>query len=473
MAEEQINDLRELGASGLKRFSGFIYDEFLRELTGWKGIAIYKEMVTNDATVSAMVFAITMLCRQATWRVKPASDLDFDKQAAEFLESCMDDMSHTWVDMMVEILTMLPYGHDIQETVYKRRAGDSQDPSLRSKFSDGRIGWRKISTRSQDTLWRWRFDDNGGIQGVEQIAPPHYRNTFLPIEKLLLFRTTVIRNNPEGQSILRGAYRSWYMKKNMENIEAIGFERDLAGLPMAFVPPELLSGNASPAQKAILSNIQNIVQNVRRDEQEGIVFPMAYNEEGKMMYDFKLLSSGGSRQFDTDKIISRYDQRIAMTCLADFILLGHQQSNGISLVSSKTNIFTTAIKAYLQIIADVFNRYAIPRLFALNPDLIISKYPTFEVGDVDSVDLNEIGNYIQKLSGSGMPIFPNIDLEKYLMKIAGLPEPVDPADGLGDMGLDINPMHVDAPKKVTEIADPHKVEELDKNTIEPQGLMPR
>ncbi len=152
MAEEQgtsregvqVVDYREVGASGLRRFSGFIYEEFLKELTGWKGCAVYKEMRQNDPTVTAILYAIHMLCRQVEWRVEPASSQPFDIEAADFLESCMNDMSYTWIDTIDEILSFLTYGFSVHELVYKRRCGDSLDPSMRSAHTDGRIGWRKI-----------------------------------------------------------------------------------------------------------------------------------------------------------------------------------------------------------------------------------------------------------------------------------------------------------------------------------------
>lgn len=424
MPKDQGNiDFREVGATGLRRFSGFIYEEFLRELTGWAGMQVYKEMQWNDPTVSATLYAISMLCRRVTWRVEPASTEQTDQEASEFLESCMDDMSMTWIDTINESLSMLGYGYAPQEIIYKQRCGDVLDPSMRSKHSDGRIGWRKLPIRSQDTVYRWQFDDHGGIQGLEQIAPPHYNHVAIPIEKLLLFRTTVEKNNPEGRSILRGAYRPWYFKKNIENIEAIGIERDLAGLPMAGVPPELLSSNATPAQKAQLQYIKDIVKNVRRDEQAGIVFPLAYDSNGKALYDFKLISTGGTRQIDTDKIIGRYDQQIARVALADFILLGHQNVGSFALAEAKTDLFAVAVGAYLDMIADVFNRYAVPRLFGLN-DFTVTDYPKIVHGDLESVDLKELGDYITKLSGSGMPLFPSVDgkLENYLLKVASLPE---------------------------------------------------
>lgn len=421
-ADEQAIDLREIGATGLKRFSGFVFEEFLQELVGWRGTAVFKEMGSNDATVTGMLFAIRMLCRKVPWRTKAASQDPADQEAADFLKTCMDDMSHTWTDTIDEILSMLQYGFSPHEIVYKRRAGDGPDASMRSKYADGRIGWRKLPIRSQDTIYRWLFDQNGGIQGVEQQAPPDYTLRTIPIEKMLLFRTTVAKNNPEGQSILRGAYRSWYMKKNIENIEAIGIERDLAGLPMAMVPPEIMGKNATADQKAIYQAIKEIVVNVRRDQQEGIVLPMSYDATGKLRYDFKLLSTGGARQFDTNQIISRYDSRIALTCMADFLLIGHQAVGSYALVDSKRGLFATAIGAYLDIIAEVFNRYAIPRLFKLN-DFNISAYPTIEHADTDNVDLETLGKFLQSLSAAGMPIFPNPELEKYLYKVAKVPEP--------------------------------------------------
>lgn len=447
--KEQVIDFREVGATGLRRFSGFIYEEFLPELTGWKGAQVYKEFGDNDSTAGAVLYAIDKLCRRVPWRVQPASQEGFDVEAAEFLESCMDDMDTTWIDMISEILSMLQYGYSVHEINYKRRCGDGFDPTRRSKFKDGRIGWRSVPIRSQDTIYRWQFDDKGGIQGVEQLAPPHYYHVTIPIEKMMLFRTTTHKNNPEGRSILRSAYRSWYMKKNIENIEAIGVERDLAGLPMAYVPAEIMTPGASNEQKALLSEIKNIVINVRRDAQEGIVLPMIYDQNGKPLFDFKLLSTGGSRQFDTDKIIQRYDQRIAMSAMADFLLLGQDKAGSYALASSKTNLFSTSIGAFLDIIAETFNRFAIPRLFALN-SFQMSDYPKIEHGDLEAVDLKVLGDYLTQLAQAGMPLFPDPELEKYLRKVANLPE----SSGIANQtDMQVQPQPQVEPERVVEIPD--------------------
>lgn len=445
---ELVIDFREMGATGLRRFSGFIYEEFLQELTGWRGVKVYKEMGDNDSIVSGILFAIDKIVRRTKWRVEKASDHPNDVEAAEFLEECMDDMDQTWIDFIAEMLSMLQYGYSLHEIVYKRRCGDGFDPSMRSKYSDGRIGWRGLPIRSQDTIYRWQFDDHGGIQGVEQLAPPHYYHVTIPAEKFLLFRTTVHKNNPEGRSILRGAYRSWYMKKNIENIEAIGIERDLAGLPMAYVPAEILSKNASQDQKSLLAEIKKIVTNVRRDEQEGIVFPMIYDASGKPLYDFKLLSTGGSRQFDTDKVIQRYDHRITLSCLADFLLLGQGAgaTGSWAMHSDKTKLFAMALGAFLDIAEEVLNRYAVPRLMALN-DIAITDHPRICHADIQAVDLKELTEYIKGLAVAGMPLFPDETLENHLRKVGNLPEL--PKDEPQEQ--QIEPIQNEPPSKITEV----------------------
>jgi hypothetical protein len=127
----------------------------------------------------------------------------------------------------------------------------------------------------------------------------------------------------------------------------VGVERDLAGIPYAKVPGRLLSADRTAEELTTYNAIVNIVTNLRNDEQAAIVWPNDRDEQGNPYYEFGLLTTGGSRLFDTGKIIERYDSRIAMAVMADFILLGHQQVGSYSLVSSKTNLFSTALGAWL------------------------------------------------------------------------------------------------------------------------------
>ena len=91
-------------------------------------------------------------------------------------------------------------------------------------------------------------------------------------------------------------------------------ERDLAGYPVIYAPEGYDIWSEDEAATAIRASLEGMVRSVRRDESEGLVLPYGY--------ELKLLSNGGARQFDTNAIINRYDTRIAMTVLADFILSG-------------------------------------------------------------------------------------------------------------------------------------------------------
>ena len=418
--------IQEMGVTGIKRAGGYVDEEFLPALRGRKAVQVFKEMSQNDSIVGAMLFAIDKLIREVEWQVVPADQTPEGQQAAEFLESNMTDMSHSWDDFMGEVLSMLVFGWSWHEIVYKRRIGPwEQDGSKKSKYTDGLFGIRKMPIRSQETLLRWVFDENGGIKALTQLAPPHYKTTTIPIERSLLFRTQIAKGNPEGMSILRTAYRSWFFKKRLEEFEAIGVERDLAGMPVARVPAHFMMAPAGSKQQKVVDSFKKMVRGVRRDENEGLVLPMEYAEATKQpLYDFELMSSAGARQFDTTGIIQRYEQRILMAVLADFILVGHEQVGSYSLHTDKTGIFRAALNGITKAIADTLNRHLVPRLFEINgwkPE----ELPTFEPTDIDPPDLNELASFITATAGAGMQWFPDPELEKFLRDIARLPEMTD------------------------------------------------
>ena len=413
-------DFAEVGSTGLQVNGGVVTQDFLRQLQGRAGSAVYKEMAENHPVIGATLSAIEMLFRSVEWTVEPSdSDDQRSIDEAEFVASCMGDMSSSWQDFISSVLGFLVYGYSFHEIVYKRRDGRTDDGTS-SRFDDGRIGWRKMPLRSQETITEWVFDSTGGIEGAIQQDPSTGSTVLLPIDRCLLFRTTTRMNNPQGRSILRSAYVSWYYQKRIIGIEAIGIERDLAGMPVALVPPQLLSDSATSGETAALSAIKEIVRNIRRDEQDGLVFPLAYDPDtGNLAYDIKLMSTGGRRQFDTNQIIARYDTRIAMTMLSDFLLVGHDRIGAQALSVSKIELFQDSISAYLANMADVLNSYAIPRLMRINgvsDDLA----PTISYTAPRAPDLDTISNYVSKLTTSGAMI-PDDQLDDYLRDVAGLP----------------------------------------------------
>lgn len=418
---------KEIGRIGQLRYgsqgSGSIFfEEFLHELRGVKGVHAYTEMADNDATVGAIIFAIEMLMRNCEFHVEPAGKSAKDKEAAEFVESCMNDMERTWADTLSEILSFLTYGWSYHEIVYKRRVGKTSSPLTNSKYADGLIGWRKLPIRAQDTLYGWEYKDNtDDLIGMTQAPPPTFEHYTIPIDKALHFRTRSRKDNPEGRSILRTAYRAYYFKKRLEEIEGYGMERDLAGFPVLYAPADMDIWADDPEMMQTYTRAEMIVSSIRRDAREGLVLP-----GGENGWKLELLASGSRRQFDTNAIIDRYDKRIATSVLADFVMLGQQQVGSFALADSKTKIFALAIGAYLDVICEVFNNQGIPRLIDLNGDHFkgITDYPKMVHGDIEEVDLQQFASYIKEMVGSGI-IVPDEALEDEVRRVGGLPEKTD------------------------------------------------
>lgn len=406
----------EIGRIGQKRYGGTFYEEFLRELRGKKGIETYREMAENDDTIGGILFAVEMLIRQASWNVEPGGDTPKDKEAAEFVEQCMHDMQDTWTDTISEILSFLTYGWSFHEIVYKRRMGKTRDQKTRSKYNDGLIGWRKLPIRAQETLYQWEYDDEDNLIAMTQLPPPNYGLITIPMDKAMLFRTKSRKGNPEGRSILRNAYRSWYFKRRIQEYEGIGIERDLAGLPVFTAPEDIaIWDEDDPDMVKLRTGMEAMVQKIRVDELAGIVKPHGF--------EFELLNSGGSKQFDTNAIIQRYDTGMAMTVLADFIFLGHQQVGSFALSSDKTELFSMAIGAYLDIICETFNSQGIPQLIDVNGSHFdgITDYPKLAHGDIENADIQKLAAYIKDMTGVGI-LVPDDGLEDYVREAAGLPE---------------------------------------------------
>ena len=383
---------KEIGYTGLTQWSGRIQEDFLRDLRGKKGWKRYNEMRLNSPVVGAMLLAVEQSIRSVTWNY--VSDLGEEDPRIEFLEEARSGMSSNWNDHVSETLTMLPFGYSPFEIVYDR--------------VDGKIVWRKFALRGQDTIFQWVIDAHGGIEGLVQMGAPVYKPVTIPIDKMVLYRTRVEKNNPEGRSILRTAWVPYYYVKNIMQIEAIGIERDLAGLPVITLPKGADTNESDSSSD--YSKAAKIVRNVRNDEQAGLVLP---SEEWK----FELASTGGTRSFDTDKIIKRYESRILMSCLAQFLNLGQDQVGTQALSKDLTDFWGMSVNATADIISDTHTKYAVTRLLALNGmDMEGIRLEHTPAGDID---LGVLGDFFQKI-GNKVTWLPSDEV--WLRGVANLPE---------------------------------------------------
>ncbi|MGH9208638.1 MAG: phage portal protein family protein, partial [Acidimicrobiales bacterium] len=438
---------------GLKSASGFLYEEWLIELSGDQGRRNIREMLDTSPVIGAARLALEVLMRQVNREVIPANDSTAAREVADFVDGCFNDMDTAFEDFVGEHLGFLFWGWQWYETEFKLREGRNDELSYQlahaqggifqpalttqqaatlgytppvpgSQFSDGKVGWRRFGMRAQEALLRWQFTPDGSeLLGMWQQPPPTYEVRFVPYAKSMNFRTRTTKGNPEGFALVRNCWMAHKFSKNVMIHEGIGVERDLAGLPVAKVPIEVLQaglGNGTPADAATYNAVKELVTNIRNDEQGGVVWPLDYTPEGKERYLLELMSSGGARQFDTSLIISRYEQRMLMAFLADFLMIGTAGPGSRALVDPRMNLFSLTGESYMRQSAGTINSRAIPQLCALNtiePEL----WPKLGFGRVNLVKLLDIANYVLAISqaNSYNPLAP--DVKQELLRRADLP----------------------------------------------------
>jgi len=417
-------NFQSIGATGLQRYGTYLNDEWHKKLQGRQAIVTYREMKDQSAVIGALVWAIEALIRQAPHSVKPAGDQPEEQRYADHVTSCLDDMSHTWASFISELVSMVWGGFSCHELVYKLRRGPDAPAELRSKHTDGLVGWRKLPIRSQDTIDEWQFQNDGGVSGCWQRAAPNYRRTFLPIESLLLFRVRESRGSPTGYSMCRPAWRTWFFLKRWEEIHSIGFEKDMTGVLKMTAPPEYFLDNATTAQKSTIENLRKVGERARRGEYECMVVPAEDYRGEKTGFAASLMQSGGRTHMDGDAVIKRLESRLAMVFLGDQLLLGQQGAAGsgasFALHSGKTLLFSLAIKAIMDSIDDVLNRFAIPRLMRAN-GWPLGAAPHHEFGDIETDESPEFASAIAQLTSAGA-LVTGRKLEEYIRTRLGIPE---------------------------------------------------
>lgn len=419
----------ELGQGGSNTKDGTIRaDEFLPDLKGKRAIRKYREMRDNDSTIGAIMYATEQVLRDVDYYVEPANDSAEAKKEADFVKSILEDMEHTLDDHISEALSHLTFGFSIFEVVYKRRRGpDFRAGKKHSKYTDGRIGVRKLASRAQWTIERFDVDKTtGDVLGVRQEQNYGIKSTYIPANKILHYKTTNTNNDPSGRSILRNAYSAYQYLKNLQNIEAIAVERELHGVPIGRIAAEYLSPDATADQASVRSQMEKILRDLKFNEQGYALLPSdVYRDaDGKptnqRIVDIELIASNGSRNIDINPIISRYQHDIARSVMAEFLMLGAGANGSYALSKSKTDLFLRSMESYINSIFDVLNKQLVEPLWHMN-GLNFNLMPKICAGDVAPHDLRELGAYLRNLNGANIDLSDQDDIVNALLLNAELP----------------------------------------------------
>lgn len=401
--------LSEMAYSGLNVFNGVTKDELKEELNFPKSIKTFKQM-SYHSTVNAALTLYEALISKADWKVvPPLNPTQEELDQAKFIEECMQDMEHSWGDFIKDILSMNIYGFSVHEKVYRRRNYVSG-----SSFNDEKIGWKKLPIRSQESITKFIFSDDGNellgcTQNSATVDDPYGRyanrknkEVNIPKSKMLLFRVGRHRGDPFGKSPLRDAYLAWRYLTALEEIEANGVAKDLSGIPVLSIPPQYLSNDASPEQKLIRAYYENAMKNLQVNQQSSIILPNAYDPDTRQpLFKLELLSQASSgKNFDTTKVKEYYKNLVLTSLFADLLTMGQSTTGSYALGSIKTSLVGVAIESIVKSITEVINQDLIKQTYELN-GWATARRCKIDFDNLEAPDLDVFSKFVQRIASVG------------------------------------------------------------------------
>lgn len=401
--------LSEGGYVGLNIFNGVSNEEMKKELNFPNNLKTYKNM-SYHGTVNAPLTLYTNIISKADWVVKPPKEAtEEEKKQTEFIRECLTDMDQPFEELIKDILSMNIYGFSVHEKVYRKRY-----TSNGSKYNDGLIAWKKLPIRSQESIKKFLFSDDGNeVTGVQQnvsnLSDPYGRfstrdklEVNLPKSKFMLFRTGNHRGDPYGKSMLRDAYLAWRYLTVLEEIESNGVAKDLSGIPILKLPPQYLSKDATPEQVAIRQYYERSMANLQVNQQSAMILPNAYDPDTRQpLFELALLSMDGKKGFDTTKVKEYYKNLILTSLFADILIMGQSATGSFALGQIKNSLSGAMAESMIREIKSVFNNDLIRQTYELN-GWNAARACTLDFENLESADLESFSKAIQRFASTSV-----------------------------------------------------------------------
>lgn len=388
----------EIGTSGTEIYSGYLNEEYLRELQGKDWADKIDQMRRSDGNVIMTLRALKLPLKSSNWFIQAKDDSEMAKMQKRLVEKAVfEDTGRSFTKTLGEILTMIDFGYSLF------------DITFRPKIHDNELGpyntLKSISFRSQRTIERWNLDDQGNLISVTQMAFGDLGvNAELDPKYLLHFSPDQEGDNFEGISVLRGMYGSWLRKNHYLKLQAAGIEKYAIPTPILKVPsgkensPELAA--AIKALKCYTSGQANY-----------LTLPDGWGFEIK------------SVQFDSDKIradINAENQEMVNSILANFLLLGQSGNTGTyALGGTLSDFFGQTLQYLADHISEQFAEKIFKPIIKMNfgdvPCMVELRCDNLQ----DKAD-KAWADTIKTLKDGGL-ISGDIELEKYIRERYKLP----------------------------------------------------
>lgn len=395
---------QQAGVSGTAVIAGFVQsNETNAKLIGTQRYRTAADILTNISIVAAGTRYFLNLLSHPAWSVEPADDSLEAQEAAEFVESCMYDMQTSWARVIRRSGMYRFHGFSIQEWIAKRRA-------------DGRFGFYDIEARPQFTIERWDVDLDGAVLGVIQRGPATGQEYYIPRNKVLYFVDDTLTDSPEGMGLFRHLVDPAERLKRYLELEGMGFERDLRGIPIGKAP--LTAINKAVKDKilteaegtALIQALKDFVKLQAKKRDTALVLDSQPYENqtadglqvaGAPMWGVELLTGGATGLEAMGASIMRTIEEMARIMGVENLLLGGASSGGNRALSEDKshNLYLTA-NAALNDMAEIAEKDFINPLWRLNGFDPALK-PGFKTEDVAFRDVVQVTASLRDMATAG------------------------------------------------------------------------
>jgi phage gp29-like protein len=423
--------MNRVGDQGLNEFSTNLDRtvEYLAELQGRDGSIKYRQMSKGDPIIGMILRVHKNPIRSASWNIPyPADATDEEILAIDIIKDRLFGESETEFDALLgKILSMIEYGFSVFEQYYEPGEIDGNTYLL-----------PVIEQRMQTSIERVNFK----AREIEQITIDSGL-VHIPFSSLLFFSLNQQGDDLRGESLLRNAYRAWKAKKVYQEWLGIGIQRSVSGVPSMKVP------KGTRVNSADYIAAEQLLQKICQHENAYMII-----QEG---YEFQLHES----KFNADpvqKAIDSCNSEMALSVLAQFVMLGQQGNTGaFALSRDQSDFFLDGLQYIVDLIAGVLNDQVIRPFLQINFGESVDHSRVVLHG----MNLNkkagiELAQVLNNLKTSGF-ITPTINDEVQLRNNLEMPELTE--DEIEDRRNPPAPEPVIVPGEPLKLSEPKKNKE--------------
>lgn len=385
-----------IGDSGLYQFRlDDITSEFDPLLMGREGSKKFSEMSKSDGIIGGILSAYKNLILSCNWTFQEIEDITPEEQKVM-------DIMHEWLftknnfePTLVSILRMLEIGFSLFEKYYTPFDKDNNVFMM-----------PVLLERIQKSIWKIDYEH----ECVEQVTS---KGTTVKIyfKDLVFFTFRKEGSDLRGTSLLRQAYYDWVDKKDIKQIAKKGITREMLGLPIGKVPPNVRSD--SPEYDQFASLLDMLSSRDYLDTDDSIILPKDYELE-MFKSDFKIEA--------IKDFLSYYDSSMAISVLAQFILLGQQGKGGsFSLGSDQSDFFMDGLQFVVDYVEAQYTKYIIHPAIKANWANIDPARFRLKGLNLNKKASKEFSDILKTLIDSGILKTQTAD-EKQIREMYGLPE---------------------------------------------------